>query len=87
LRSSKRVSLANREADTLLAEALARLPQQGDPGGVRSIPIPAAIDRSPLILHLVPVRLAAHGVFAGISAIFAVTPVVPTYSMVGNAFL
>jgi DNA-binding CsgD family transcriptional regulator len=73
----ERIALADRNADALLAEALARLRRPGDAGGVRSLPIPACGDRPPVIVHLVPVRRAAHDVFSNASAILVLTPVVP----------
>lgn len=72
-----RVGLADRGADALLAEALARLTLAGDAGGVRSFPIPAEEHRPPLIVHLLPIRLGAHDVFSGASGILIITPVVP----------
>jgi DNA-binding CsgD family transcriptional regulator len=74
---SDRLELASLTADTLFAEALARLTQAGDLGSVRSIPIAAAGAEPPMILHLVPVRGAAHDLFSGAEAILAVTPVIP----------
>ena len=72
-----RVALADRNADELLAEGLARLTLPGASGGVRSIPIPAQENRPPTIVHLLPIRLGAHDVFSGASGILIVTPVKP----------
>ena len=72
-----RVALVDRNADALLAEALARLARPKDPGGVRSVPIAAREEQPPLIVHVVPIRLGAHDVFSGASGILVVTPVIP----------
>lgn len=72
-----RVALADANADALLGRALTALASPDHAGGVQSFPIPARQDQSPLIVHLVPIRRAAHDVFAGASAILMVTPVVP----------
>lgn len=68
-----RFALADVGADRLLVEALERLAHQA----VRSIPIAARHERPPVIAHLVPIRGAAHDVFASATAIVIVTPVVP----------
>ena len=73
----QRVALTDRSADALLAEALGRLALPGDHGGVRSFPVPSRHERAPMIIHLLPIRLAAHDVFSNASAILVVTPVVP----------
>jgi DNA-binding CsgD family transcriptional regulator len=72
-----RISLVNRNADALLAEALnqLRLPENGS--AVRSIPVPASDEEPPVILHLVPIKRAANDIFCGVTAILVVTPVVP----------
>jgi DNA-binding CsgD family transcriptional regulator len=74
---TSRVALADSNADALLGEALAHLARPGDIGGVRSFPVPAQNGRPPLVVHLLPIRLGAHDVFAGASAILIVTPVIP----------
>jgi DNA-binding CsgD family transcriptional regulator len=72
-----RVALADGKADALLAEALARLAYTDDAGCVRSIPISASENGPPAIVHLVPIRRAAHEVFSNASAILVFTPIVP----------
>lgn len=71
-----RITLGNRNADGLFADALSRLsvPEYEQ---VSSVPIPATGDQNPLVLHLVPIRGSANDVFSGISAICMVTPVIP----------
>lgn len=69
-----RLAVADPAADRLLREAV--MGQEPD-GPVRSIPIPASAERPPVILHLVPIRGAAHDVFARARAVLIATPVVP----------
>lgn len=68
-----RLALTNRAADRLFYEATSHL----DVNGISSIPIPAEEDRPPAIVHVLPVRGAAHDVFSSAEAIIIVTPVVP----------
>ena len=70
-----RLAVVNASADRLLREALGAAGRAG-PVPVRSIPIPAQDERPPVILHLVPVRGAAHDVFARARAVLVATPVV-----------
>lgn len=70
-----RLAVVDPAADRLLREALGG-PGQAGPMPVRSIPIPAQGERPPVILHLVPVRGAAHDVFARARAVLIATPVV-----------
>jgi DNA-binding CsgD family transcriptional regulator len=71
----RRVGLAAPEADTLLAEALATHLRGSQP--VRSIPVPGEGDRPPMIVHLVPIRRAAHDIFPSATSVLVVTAVVP----------
>ncbi|KQT59723.1 LuxR family transcriptional regulator [Methylobacterium sp. Leaf456] len=70
-----RLAVVDPAADRLLREAVGG-PAQAGPLPVRSIPIPAHGERPPVILHLVPVRGAAHDVFARARAVLIATPVV-----------
>jgi DNA-binding CsgD family transcriptional regulator len=70
-----RLAAADPAADRLLREALGG-PGPAGPVPVRSIPIPARGERPPVILHLVPVRGAAHDVFTRARAVLVATPVV-----------
>lgn len=70
-----RLAVVDANADRLLREALGAAGPVG-PIPVRSIPIPARDERPPVILHLVPVRGAAHDVFARARAVLIATPVV-----------
>jgi DNA-binding CsgD family transcriptional regulator len=71
----QRIALADPRADLLFGRALEFITSQV--GGVRSIPICAARERPPYIVHIVPVRRAATEVFTNSSAVLIVTPVVP----------
>ena len=74
-----RLAVVDPAADRLLREAVGSRGQvavQAGPLPVRSIPIPAQDERPPVILHLVPVRGAAHDVFARARAVLIATPVV-----------
>lgn len=71
-----RLTLTNAAADMLLETAIASMNQTGGGAAVRSIPIAQQGDRPPLIVHLSPVRGAAHDVFSRASMILVVTPVV-----------
>lgn len=59
-----RLSLAHPSANLLLQEALAAS-QAASAVSVRSIPVPSAEGRDPLIVHLLPLRGAAHDIFSG----------------------
>lgn len=73
----ERVTLADQNADELLAKALESLPTAAGSEAIGSIPIPAHEGRPPYILHIVPVRRGANDVFSNASAILVFTPVVP----------
>lgn len=68
------ISLANSAADALLSDALARNSVRSG-GGVQSIPISASEEREAMVVHLLPIRGAAHDIFASASAIILATPV------------
>lgn len=70
-----RLTATHRPADALLATAIEAVAGPLSSDHVQSIPIPAGADHPPLVLHVVPVRGAAHDVFARASAIVAITPV------------
>lgn len=75
LDSRARIRLTNAASDALLDKALAEIAT--DETAVRSIPVSATEELPPQIVHLVPVRRAAHDVFGTGMAIVVVTPVVP----------
>ncbi|WFU32396.1 helix-turn-helix transcriptional regulator [Bradyrhizobium brasilense] len=67
-----RVALVDRRADAMLRESLSQLDYQASP---RSIPIIAAEETPASIIHVVPVRGAAHDVFTLASCVLFVTEV------------
>lgn len=66
------MALANVAANTLLQQAIAR---NNDNSVVRSIPVPATEQRPALIVHLLPLRRAAHDLFSGADILVAATAV------------
>jgi len=84
-----RLGLADIAADGLLAAAL-QATGRTEGASVRSIPIARRGSQPPLILHLTPVRGAAHDIFARAASILVVTPVVvkdvPTADVVQGLF-
>lgn len=70
----QRVTVLDTAADALLAEAL-RTVSLAHGRIVKSIPIAAASDRVPMVLHVLPVRGSAHDVFLQATVLLVVTPV------------
>jgi DNA-binding CsgD family transcriptional regulator len=68
------VQLASKPAQEALKLALGAA--VGDHGATRSIPIPAAEGEPALIAHLVPIRRAAHDIFAKAEFLLVLTAVV-----------
>jgi DNA-binding CsgD family transcriptional regulator len=85
-----RVVLTNGNADGLLESALMQFHAGGLLTGSASIPIPAQDDRPAMIIHLVPVRGAAHDVFDQSAMLLLITPVdraaVPTAEVLQGLF-
>ncbi|HET7714029.1 MAG TPA: helix-turn-helix transcriptional regulator [Bauldia sp.] len=85
---ARRLTITEAGADILLADAIAEIGIADD--GVRSIPVPAREERPPVILHLLPMRGAAHDIFASATALVIVTPVVsrevPTADVIQGLF-
>jgi DNA-binding CsgD family transcriptional regulator len=85
-----RVVLTNGNADALLAAALAQYRPGGQAAGSASIPIPAQDNQLPMIVHLVPIRGAAHDIFAQSAMLLVITPVdraaVPTAGVLQGLF-
>lgn len=75
----QRIALVDSNADGLLARSLELIAKAGifHPGLVGSIPIAAKDGEPPYIVHVVPLRRAAHDVFSNASVMLVVTPVVP----------
>lgn len=72
IREGARLVLGDQAADRLLSCALASLGATG--ACVRSIPLRATPDTPPMVLHVLPVRRAAHDLFGAAAAIAAFTP-------------
>lgn len=72
-----RLALADAAADRLLTQAVAVVDCAPHDAAVRSIPIKAQGERPPIIVHLTPIRGAAHDIFSRATAILVATPVVP----------
>lgn len=70
----ERLSLVNGDADQLLSDALMRPAARAD-GSVQSIPLPGTQEREAMVVHVLPVRGAAHDVFASARTIVLATPV------------
>jgi DNA-binding CsgD family transcriptional regulator len=69
-RGGDKVALLDGRADTLLTDAFSRI---GLEAGVRSIPLRGGPETSPAVLHVVPVRRAAHDLFGQATAILVLT--------------
>jgi DNA-binding CsgD family transcriptional regulator len=83
-----RIALANVAANALFQDAVSnnRYDQV-----IRSIPVPAADGQPPLVVHLLPIRRAAHDIFAGADMLIVATPVnasaiVPSPSILAGLF-
>ena len=70
-----RIMFANKNADVLLADTLARLASDGVDGQSRSVAIPASEAQVPHIAHILPVRGVANDIFTQSLALLIVTPV------------
>lgn len=70
-----RITLLDRKADALLAQALARLRRDLWSTAVGSIPVKATDEQPPLVLHVVPMRRNAHDIFTGAGALLVVSVV------------
>lgn len=70
----ERLALANGAADQLLLDALQHSAARAG-GAVQSIPLPATEARAAMVVHVLPVRGAAHDVFASARTIVLATPV------------
>ena len=72
-----RLALADAAPDGLLREAIGHLDTAPHDVAVRSIPVRAGGGRPPIILHVVPIKGAAHDIFASAIAVLVATPIVP----------
>lgn len=73
-RAADRVTLKDRRADEMFAEALARI-ALNDHGGVRSFPVRDGTTDDLFVGHVVPIRFSARDIFARSSAVFILMPV------------
>jgi len=73
-----RVTLADRSADKLLLDALARLPFGDQVPGVRSIALAAREEHPALIAHLIPIRRSASDIFALAGSMLVITESSPS---------
>ena len=85
VRDAGRLALCPAGADGLLAGAIDRLSHE-DVGSVRSIPIAADRELTPMVLHLIPIRRAARDLFAAATALAVFTPV-PNTALPGTAVI
>jgi DNA-binding CsgD family transcriptional regulator len=71
-----RLQLANAAAEALFVDAVALVADERDSDMSRSIPIPAADGRPPMIMRLISVHGAARELISGAAAILVVIPIV-----------
>jgi DNA-binding CsgD family transcriptional regulator len=69
-RGGDRIALLDGRADKLLGETLRLIDSEA---GVRSIPLRGGPEASPAVLHVVPIRRAAHDLFGQATAILVLT--------------
>jgi DNA-binding CsgD family transcriptional regulator len=70
-----RVGLVVPAAEALMHAALDNLHRKDQPPAIQSIPLPAILEHSATILHILPLRRAAHDLFTGCFSILILTPV------------
>ncbi len=69
-----RIAVTQPLADQLLKDALVGVGVFGASTATRSIPVSATEKHPPIIMHILPVRGAAHDIFSGAAALLIVTP-------------
>ncbi|TIT36259.1 MAG: helix-turn-helix transcriptional regulator [Mesorhizobium sp.] len=84
------MAIVDADANRLFQQAVVAARGDAEPS-VRSIPVPAAADRSPLILHVLPLRRSAHEIFSGADILVAATAVnassmVPSPTLLAGLF-
>lgn len=84
------VAIADGKANDLLRQAIDTLAYE-NAGAVRSIPVPATVERPPAVIHVLPLRRAAFDVFSGSEIIIVATAVaagagVPSAGILGALF-
>ncbi|MDE1995325.1 MAG: helix-turn-helix transcriptional regulator [Rhizobiaceae bacterium] len=85
----ERMSIVDPAADALLQQAIAE--RRGAIPLVRSIPLPGKEGRPPLVVHVLPLRRAAHDIFSGgdvlvVATTFSPSAVVPSVSLLNALF-
>lgn len=83
-----RIALTNVAANALFQDAVAN---NRHDEVIRSIPVPSADGQPPLVMHLLPIRRAAHDIFSGADMLLVATPVnasaiVPSPSILAGLF-
>jgi DNA-binding CsgD family transcriptional regulator len=69
------LAIADRDANRLFQAAVTRMQQETTVG---SIPVPAIGDNAAFVVHLLPLRRAAHDIFGGADTLIIATPITPT---------
>lgn len=68
--------IADRDANRLFQEAVTGMSRSGN--AVGSIPVPKIGDEAPFVIHLLPLRRAAHDIFGNADMLVMATPVKPS---------
>jgi len=69
------LAIADRDANRLFQDAVTRIHQET---AVGSIPVPAIGGKAAFVVHLLPLRRAAHDIFGGADTLIIATPITPT---------
>lgn len=70
------LAIADRDADRLFQEMMLRMQQRDATGG--SIPLPSIAGTPAFVVHLLPLRRAAHDIFANADTLVLATPITPS---------
>jgi DNA-binding CsgD family transcriptional regulator len=70
------LAIADRDANRLFQDAIARMQQDKTTAG--SIPVPAIGNNAAFVVHLLPLRRAAHDIFSGADTLVLATPITPS---------
>lgn len=70
------LAIADRDANRLFQDAVTGM--NGSAGTARSIPVPANGGGAAFVIHLLPLRRAAHDIFAGADILVLATPITPS---------
>jgi len=69
------LAIADRDANRLFQDAVTRMQQ--DETAIGSIPVPAIGGNAAFVVHLLPLRRAAHDMFGGADTLVIATPITP----------